>query len=347
MDPDPSSPLGGFEAGDPIAGAAQAWVRRRETGLAPEERTQLRRWLAADPRHAAAFSRADAGRSALDWPLHAGMVDAVLAGLEQSANRRRGRRRIALSTTAGIAAVVVVLFTLFTPQPSGPAPSLPLAAPTLVVLEPRRQTLPDGSVVELRNDARIETHFTAAARLVTLTNGTACFQVTKDSRPFIVTAAGVTAQALGTVFSVELGGDDVSVLVTEGRVAVNKDQAPPRLTAVAPAPLAVIDAGKYVRVPLAELAATVPVATLPAHELRERLAWRVPLLEFNSTPLHEVIAMINRHNPEPLALGTPAAGEVKLSGLLRADRLDALLGMLEADFQIRAERRDGKIVLHR
>jgi len=36
-----------------------------------------------------------------------------------------------------------------------------------------------------------------------------------------------------------------------------------------------------------------------------------------------------------------------LSGVLRADKIDALLAMLEADFQLAAERRSGKIILRR
>ena len=51
--------------------AAAGWVTKRDAGLNAEERRQLRAWLAADPRHALAFARADQGRTELDWPLHA------------------------------------------------------------------------------------------------------------------------------------------------------------------------------------------------------------------------------------------------------------------------------------
>jgi transmembrane sensor len=60
-------------------------------------------------------------------------------------------------------------------------------------------------------------------RRVILQRGEAHFEVTKNpQRPFLVTAAGIDIRAVGTAFGVQLGTTAVEVLVTEGRVSVEK-----------------------------------------------------------------------------------------------------------------------------
>jgi transmembrane sensor len=329
--------------------AADGWVAKRDAGLNADERRQLRAWLAADPRNAIAFARADRGRTELDWPLHAGALDDVLAGLEIRARKRRSHRQVALSA----AACAVAILGLCLAWPSLVPGAASARQSTLVVMEPQRHTLPDGSIVELKDGARVETHFTDRARFVTLVRGTAHFQVTPRSQPFIVNAAGVTARALGTAFSVTLETQEVSVLVTEGRVAVNKESETTTPTSAADAapvePLAILDAGRSVSVPTAiNEPPSVPVVVMvPASEVEERLSWRVPRLEFSGTPLVEVLAMVNRHNRQQFVLADPALERLALSGVLRADKIDALIAMLESDFKLRATRTDGQIVLQK
>lgn len=331
-----------------LQAAAAGWLARRDAGLSGGEREQLQAWLAADPRHAAAFAAADGARTELDWPLHAGATDEILAGLEARARRRR-RRRIQAMTTAAAAAFVLLAATWRGPSGTDSGTG---TGPSLIVKVPTQQTLPDGTIVDLKEGARITTEFTARTRRVALTEGTAHFRVTKESRPFVVEASGITAQALGTAFSVELERGTVSVLVTEGRVAVNQDaaaaaQVPAAAPTATPEPLAVLDAGRAVSVSIAPRSATSApaVAELPAQEVEDRLAWRIPRLEFSGTPLREVIARVNQHNARQFVFADAALERLTLSGVLRADKVDALVAMLEADFGVKAERQGGTIVL--
>jgi transmembrane sensor len=82
--------------------------------------------------------------------------------------------------------------------------------------------LDDGSVIDLSTNTQIRVRFSAARRQILLDRGEALFSVAHDaSRPFEVTALGVTARAVGTKFSVRLHEDArVETLVTEGRVLV-------------------------------------------------------------------------------------------------------------------------------
>lgn len=334
-----------------LQAAAVGWLARRDAGLSVGERKQLRAWLAADPRHAAAFAAADAGRTELDWPLHADATGEIIAGLEERARQRRRRKTTVIATAAA-----AVIFLIATTWRGGPGPDAGAATtPSLIVKVPLQQTLPDGTIVDLKAGARITTEFTAETRRVTLAEGTAHFRVTKESRPFVVEASGVTAQALGTAFSVELERGTVSVLVTEGRVAVNKDAAESATAAstaaptTPPEPLAILDAGRAVSVSLAPQPATATpaVAELPAQEVEDRMTWRIPRLEFSGTPLREVISRVNQHNVRQIVIADAALERLALSGVLRADKVDALLDMLESDFRVKAERQGGTIVLRR
>ena len=342
MNPDPD-----------IAATAAGWIACREDGLDDAKQRQLQDWLAADPRHRAAFHRADAPHREVDWALHAGAVDEVLAGLEQRASTRRKRRR-ALAT-AGFTAAVALLVAGMVWRRADDNSQLASTAATrasVKILEPRRLALPDGSMAELRDGAEIAFDFSGPLRRVTLRRGAVHFQVAHDpAHPFVVSSGGVEIRAVGTAFSVQLDTKDVEVVVTEGRVAVARTAVPTAAIAAQTAPAAepvLLDAGHGLVAAIAATSESAPeIRALPAAALPERLAWRVPRLEFAGTPLGEVVAVMNRHNRIQFVLTDPTLATIQLSGIVGADRIEALQDMLETGFPIRAERSGERILLRR
>jgi len=265
------------------------------------------------------------GLEALSWAVSNGAAGEVVRHVE-ARRRRRVRRRIA--GVAGIACLGLVGAWLF-PQAAATLAVPPIAAVSTVVVAPETRTLADGSIVELRPGAEILVEYGPSSRRVVLLAGEVHFQVTKDAaRPFVVVASGVEVRAVGTAFSVDLGKRAVDVLVTEGRVAVT---SPPAAVEAAPA-VAMVDAGQGTTVSL-EVAGAAAVRSVPSGERRERLNWRVPLLEFSGTPLAEAIPMFNRHGRRHLVLD-PALGRLQLSGTLRADDTDSLFILLRNEFGI-------------
>lgn len=303
----------------------------------------------------------------VEWTVQAGAVDDVLREMDARV-RHRTRRRLA--GAVGGALALLLMAGLLWRQTARPVATGDAARQgSVVVSQPERRTLPDGSVVELRNGARIAVEFAPAVRRIAILEGEAHFDVAKDPhRPFVVAAGAVEVRAVGTVFSVNRGAAGVEVLVREGRVAVERPVAAPedvsgaRPTRDTPAtpvgaeaerrPLAIVDAGNRVMIESDEgdsaaPAAPVVIAVSPA-ELAARLAWRVPRLEFSGTPLAEAVALINRHGHARITLADAVLGDLRISGILRADNLDTLARLLEEVHGITTERRsDTEMILHR
>lgn len=284
---------------------------------------------------------------ALEWPGRAATADAVCAAVERRVRQRRQLRRRAGAAVAALALLAVASTTWFRSQSSPAAPALATSA---TLTQPTRQLLTDGSQIELNGDAQVRVEFSPAIRRVTIVRGEAHFDVAHDTaRPFVVVAGEVSVRAVGTAFSVRLAPRDVNVLVTDGRVAVDRATIDPVAEPVQP--LAFVSKGAAVAVAPENLVPNAPVPVVVAvsdPELSERLAWRVPRLEFNDTPLREAVVLFNRHGNVHLSLGTPRLGELRVSGVVRADNSAALLQLLRADYGVEAQRLgEGEIVLSR
>ena len=92
----------------------------------------------------------------------------------------------------------------------------------------------------------------------------------------------------------------------------------------------------------------LPMSTaVAAEEMAEALAWRVPRIDFTRTPLTEAVALMNRHNRVQMTIDDAALGSLPVSGLFRADRVEAFVGILEANFGIQAEKSEQAIRLKR
>lgn len=281
----------------------------------------------------------------VDWAVHTGVTEEVMAGARQRF-RRRQRRRFALAGATGALVLGAALWFSSFARPAATVTGVPASA---VVAVPARQILPDGTIVELKTDAEIAVAYSPAARRVVLIRGEAHFQVVKDqTRPFIVAVDSVEVRAVGTAFSVQRHQAQVEVLVTTGRVAVDRvgknaaDIRPPL-----PETVAMLDAGNRTLVAVASHPIAPVVETVSEIEIGRHLAWRIPRLEFTRTPLAEAIPMINRHSAIKLSLGDPGLGSVCISGMLRVDNVESLFRLLEIEHGIKSEHRSTTEVILR
>jgi transmembrane sensor len=289
-----------------------------------------------------------AAKAPFDW-VHTTGVGPELAREVQVAVRRRKRRAITITGASFFVLLGIGIGwrTFLTQTP------VLVASSSYRVSEPVHRMLPDGSEVDLNGAAVLTVEFRPEMRRVLL-QGEAHFTVAKDkSRPFVVVVSGAEVRAVGTAFNVEQGKGTVDVVVTEGRVAVTRPSAvdqkldnPPGATTLASREVQV-DAGRCATIVASEIATPPQVRVVSLEEISRRLAWRVPSLAFDGTPLSEVARLFASHGGVQIEIADSSLRGVKVSGILRADNTGALLQLLADDHGIEAEKIGTKLVLRR
>ena len=331
---------------------AADWLARREGGFTAEEQDEFSEWLLADARHAAAVKQIDGAWRFMQRPRFTGQAANVLENVErqvEARNRVRRFRRVGLSL-GGLAAAAAVAIALL-PGRMRDAAETPAIAGSVEV-KPERQTLADGSVVDLNAGAEITLHFTPRQRDVRLMRGEVHFAVAKDaSRPFVVTAGSVSVRAVGTEFAVRFAPAEVDVLVTEGRVAVERIEPLPAAAVAAPhsAEPTYLNAGNRAIVPIAAPAASpLQVQPVASGQIQSALAWRGMRVEFTATPLADIVARLNRHNRVQLELGDAGLDDIRISGIFWLDDPEGFSRLVEVSAGLKAKREaGGRIVLTR
>ncbi len=343
-----ASPASSSPESESVEAAAAQWLARRDRGLTPAEQDEYLQWLGQDPQHGAAMARLDATWSRLDalaeWrPEHSSEPNPHLLDPGRH-SRRFGPPWFWGVLSAAMAAAAVVVFMTRVNRPPAPTLLPPPATVGIVRLEPRHLTLPDGSVVRLNSGATVEEAFVPQERRVVLVQGEAHFNVAKDAaRPFIVDAGGVTVRAVGTSFNVIRGPEQVTVLVTEGKVSVDRRE---NGDATASGNESILVRGQRVVVSTAGPASRPVVTTATREEIEHDLEWQSLRLEFAELPLATVVKEFNLHNDRQLLIGDASAGALRVGGTFRADNVDAFVRLLEAGFRVTAtEREDGAVVL--
>jgi transmembrane sensor len=304
-----------------IRAQAAVWVTELHgpnRNLSVEEK--VRRWIAADPRHAAAFELAtEAWQRSGDLPAH--IPQQTLA-----AARSRTRSRLLGASLAGAAVLCGLLV----------ASAYYLAGRTLVTsaAEQRTVELVDGTQVTLNANTRVRLQYDDRLRKVTLSRGEAFFHVAKlASKPFVVVAGNRKVIALGTSFLVRCedpNGSRFAVTLIEGRVAVEPIEGPDLMPdhvaadeAAQRAPdagihgtssdalnLKVLNRGERLR-----YAGDAP-GVVDAPSIDKITAWQRGLLIFDNASLSDAAAEFNRYGSLKISV-TGAAANLRVSGVFR------------------------------
>jgi len=203
--------------------------------------------------------------------------------------------------------------------------------------------LTDGSNITLNTASKVRVDLTTDERRIELEAGEAFFEVAHDpARPFTVVVGEQRVVAVGTKFSIRRNHDDVRITVTEGAVRLQDSDAPLRVNDTTLAS-ALLPAGT-----VAQAAHTqVLTQSRTSRELDDALSWRTGYLIFDAQPLASAVAEFNRYTTRKVVIGDPEVGALLISGKVRTSNAQALTRMLHDGFGIRAEERDGSIVLMR
>lgn len=277
------------------AGQWFAIMRRGATTL--EERKAFDRW------------RADAtNQRALDamhelWGELAVLKTRAVAPVARSAPSRR-----AFMIAASTAAMVAVGAGAFL------APRLFRTEVRTGIGEQQTRALPDGSVMAVNVDSRLQYDFDDQRR-VRMDDGEAVFYVRKDpDRPFIVSAGAYDVRAVGTAFNVRRRGEALEVAVSEGVVAVI-DRSDGR-------ELMRLRAGEMSVLPPQPALAPAMVMPVPVESVAQ---WRMRVLEYDDVPVQTLIAELNRFYDRPLRIEGTALANRRITVRLRVEDRDRTL----------------------
>lgn len=335
---------------------AYEWLAKREAGLSPDETRAFEAWRAADSANAEAFDAASGEAAMLDGLLGGGVAGDVLSQLRERATHRARRRRSVVLAGGAAAALAMVLAVgavfLRTTDAFGTREAAALAqtvseVPVSAGLVPI-QRLPDGSIVELNAGAELSVLFEPGVRRVRLLRGEAHFRVEKDAaRPFLVCVGDLEVRAVGTAFTVQLQSTAIEVVVTEGRVALDRPDGAGSGGDRASSSATLLDAGRIVRIETGPSAASAPsVRSLDEAEIEKRLAWRKPRIELASMTLIAAIEIFNGHNRVQLSIEGAGIGEQRVSGSFRPDNPEAFARVVAVTFDLTVERLgDDRLVL--
>jgi transmembrane sensor len=281
--------------------AADWFARLSRTPIETEELTRFQRW-SRDPANLAAYNEIEdisrAVRDLRDDPaLRAAAKDALARSPERprravAADWRVWSAGLALAGTIGAAVVVLKPFTAETYSTRiGEISSL---------------RLDDGTQVRLNTDSKLRVRFSGGLRRVELVRGQAYFEVAHDTaRPFVVAAGLADVRAVGTQFDVRRTGEEVRVVLAQGRVAVTGRQAGKDSWTLAPGQGLVLGGASAAPSP-------IPVDVAAA------TSWRTGTLTFHGATLAETVEELNRYSKTKIVLEDSAPRGQVVNGAFQA-----------------------------
>ena len=287
--------------------AAQWFVRLQDGELSASERQRFEAWRNEHPDHPYEFDVLQGMWSATDL-LPKARLQALCDGPAERP-KRQAVLRYAVAASVVAAALGLGLFSgLDHPEPYS-------AEFSTRVGEHRQVALPDGSVLDLNSRSVVAVHYEKDRRGVELKQGEAMFSVEHDTRrPFVVDAGAGQVTVIGTRFDVRRDDDQTRVMVEAGTVKVQGHSVDNVVTLTAGLGTQVDSKGR--------VAAAYDVNT------EELTAWRNGKLVFNNASLSEVVREVSRYREQPLRVGTPAVGRLRLTSVFKSDDTDALLKAL-------------------
>lgn len=204
--------------------------------------------------------------------------------------------------------------------------------------------LADGSKVTLNTNSEIRVAVTQNERRVELEQGEAYFEVAKDPhRPFVVRVADKRVVAVGTKFAVRREGEEVVVVVTEGKVRLESQTSRKARDGDAAQDFSpqALPAGTLARA----TDAGVLLKTEPVAEAEESLSWREGVLVFHDVELTDALAEFNRYNTHKVIIGDQGISGFRVAGSFRATNVEAFVRLLERGYPLQVEQDGDHFVL--
>jgi transmembrane sensor len=295
---------------------AAEWFAARCRGADARLDRQFQEWLAASPSHGEEYALCE-----IVWEVSR---EAAEREPVPPPKRRISRPLVLGALASGMAVALAGLVIWFRPAPAQTWATAPGEQRTLV--------LDDGSRVTLNTRTSIEVRIAHGSRDVTLRDGEAFFEVTKDpERPFTVHTRIGSSRVLGTRFNVYLDRDHLTVTTEQGKVLVDGN---------VPGHGVVIGAGKQ-----AELWSGASTALVKDVDVSTTLNWLTQRLEADNAPLSTLLSDFSRYSTLPVRAENAQIAALRVSAVLRTGDLDSLAATLKGALNLELVQRDGEYVV--
>ncbi|NQE61497.1 FecR family protein [Caulobacter sp. RHG1] len=309
--------------------AADWFARLSRTPIETEELTRFQRW-SRDPANLAAYNEIeDISRAVRGLRDNPAMRKAAEAALARSPERpRRGPAADARFWSAGLAlagliGVTIVVLKPFVGETYGTR-----------IGEISSLRLDDGTQVRLNTDSKLRVRFSGAMRRVELLRGEAFFDVAHDkARPFVVAAGPAQVRAVGTQFDVRRDGQEVRVVLAQGRVAVTEQHDGEDGWTLAPGQGLVLGGAA---------ASARPTAV----DVAAATSWRTGAITFHGATLAETVKELNRYSKTKIILDASAPRDQVISGAFEAGDTAEFVSAATLLFGLKATKlKNGDIML--
>jgi transmembrane sensor len=297
---------------------ADHWVARMDAvSWSAADESELKAWLAADPRRHGALLQAQAAWMTLDPHLAGALAP-------DSPRRTMTRRSLMIGGGGLLAASLAAGFAWLS---SGDTYRT-------MIGEIRRVPLADGSTVTINTASEIEVTLARDRREIRLASGEAWFQVAKDPRrPFVVQTGVVLVRAVGTAFSVRRLAEGANLLVSEGIVEAWATDAEGHKVRVSAGQRAFIGDNGQIRLEPTSRAA-----------IARALAWRTGSIALSGMTLGDAVADFNRYNRRKLMLADPHLASERFDGVFRADDPAGFAAAIGASLHVPIDRSEADMI---
>lgn len=298
--------------------AAEWLMRLNDSAVTDDDRRACERWRQSHPDHARAWARAELLMNKLGG-LPPSLAMSSLARSGGSA--RNAGRRAAVGRLAVLLATVPAVWEGWR-----------FATAHGWTAEHRTATgqrhalrLADGTRLALNTATAVDVRFDATQRLVVLHAGEILVTTAPDTaathRPFRVTTASGTMEALGTRFSVREQDGATHIAVLEGAVRIEPHEPHAGASRVLPA-------GQQARFSAEGIGAFTPADDTGT-------AWTQGMLLADGMRLADFAAELSRYRPGALQCDA-AVGNMRISGAFPIDDTDRVLRMLVSTYPVDA-----------
>jgi transmembrane sensor len=313
----------------PLDQEAYDWVVRFVAGDAqPADVAALKQWAARSPAHKAAFDRAS-----LMWKATGPAGREVSAGASSvpHASTSGITRRAMFGGALAASAAGVVCMATRPPLDLWPSVSELASDYRTETGIQRKLTLSESVAVELNSRTSINVHATnGAADQIELVSGEAAVALAPNAAGSFELRArgGQTIAGADARFNVRCDEQTVSVTCVAGSVRVDHGAAN-----------VLLPAGQQVRY-------TTRDFDMPEKaDLAVVTAWQDGVVIFQSTPVAEVVAEINRYRPGRVLLTNEALGRRIFNARVPIRNVDRVIGQIAEIFGVRVTALPGGIVL--